>query len=230
MKKDFKNIKAVFFDAGNTLIYPDYFVIQTVLADFGIKTTVARIRMAEYEALATAQNSQGSQAWKTYFGIWIKLLGGHENRIKEIYGKLWERHRQKHLWSLVDEDAVVTLSALKERGYRLGVISNSDGSIATLLRDCNLTDYFEVIVDSEVVGIRKPSPAIFEFALNKMAAKAPESLFVGDSYETDVLGAQQAGLTGILFDPLKKFTTFECVKINRLSELLDSLQGHHYSK
>ena len=100
------------------------------------------------------------------------------------------------------------------------MISNSDGHIEKLLTDCGLAKYFDVIVDSSVLGIRKPDVKIFEFALKEMKSNPAESLFVGDSYEIDILGAENAGLTSVLFDPLKRFDPLKCTKINELSELL----------
>ena len=75
---------------------------------------------------------------------------------------------------------------------------------------------FDAIVDSSVLGIRKPDAKIFEFALKELKTTAAESLFVGDSYEIDVLGAENAGLAAILYDPLKRFDQLECTKINKL--------------
>ncbi len=216
-------IKTIFFDAGNTLIFPDYFVIQKVLGEFGIKATVAKIRQAEYEALAESQKEKGTQSWKVYFGIWLKMAGAHEENVKNIYADLWGKHRQKNLWSLVEESAVETLAELKKRQYKLGVISNSDGGIEKLLTDCGLAKYFDAIVDSSAFGIRKPDVKIFEFALKEIKADAGESLFVGDSYEIDILGAENAGLTAMFYDPLKKYDHLPCTKINKLSELLPLL-------
>jgi len=213
-------IQTIFFDAGNTLIFPDYFVIQKVLREFGIKATVAKIRHAEYEALAESQKAKGIQSWNVYFGIWLKMTGAKEENVKEIYARLWEIHRQKNLWSLVEESAVETLAELKKRQYKLGVISNSDGGIKKLLTDCGLAKYFDTIVDSSVFGIRKPDVKIFEFALKEIKADPVESLFVGDSHEIDVLGAENAGLAAVLLDPFKKIDHFDCTKINELSELL----------
>lgn len=212
-------INTIFFDAGNTLIFPDYSVIKKVLSECGVESTVKKIRQAEYDALAEAQKVQGTQSWKTYFGIWLQMAGAKEENVKEIYANLWEKHRQKNLWRLVEESAVETLTELKNRQYKLGVISNSDGSIDKLLADCGLAKYFDVIVDSSVVGVRKPDARIFEFALTEMKAAPGESLVVGDSYENDVSGAENAGLNAVLYDPLNKFDRLECRKINELSEL-----------
>ena len=137
------------------------------------------------------------KAGNVYFGIWLKMAGAKEENVKEIYARLWEKHRQKNLWSLVEESAVATLAELKKRQYKLGVISNSDGSIEKLLTDCGLAKYFDAIVDSSVFGIRKPDLKIFEFALGEIKAKPGESLFIGDSYEIDVLGAENAGLAAV---------------------------------
>ena len=78
--------------------------------------------------------------------------------------------------------------------YAIAVISNSDGRIAAVLRRCGIGDCFARITDSGNVGHEKPHPAIFEAALREMKAEAAESLYVGDVYSVDYVGARQAGM------------------------------------
>ncbi|MFQ5772673.1 MAG: HAD family hydrolase [bacterium] len=223
MQKKFKNIRAVFFDAGNTLIYPDYLFIQEVLAEYGLAIDLAKIRAAEYHAKAAVHKTNSSKPWNIYFGTWFEAVGAKKDDLPTIFNKLWQRHRQKNLWSRLDEDVIETLTELKKRKYASGVISNSDGRLAKLLAELALSKYLDVIVDSEQIGLRKPDAGIFEFALDQLNVTPHTALYVGDMYDVDVLGAQKAGLTPILFDPLDKLSHITCLKITCLKQLLDML-------
>ncbi len=215
------NIKAVCFDAGSTLVFPDYYFIQKLLTQYGVSTTVDRLKETEYEAKFAAHKTRSSKPWKIYFGTWFKSAGVKEDDFPEIFNELWQRHRQRNLWSLLDKDAVETLTELKNQNYQLGVISNSDGRLKHLFEELEILKYFDVIVDSDLIGIRKPDKAIFHYALTKLNLQPDAVLYIGDSYEIDIVGAQNAGLNSVLFDPLGNFNHLNCLKINRLKQLFD---------
>ncbi|MCX8070970.1 MAG: HAD family hydrolase [Candidatus Binatia bacterium] len=81
----------------------------------------------------------------------------------------------------------------KER-VRLGVISNFYGNLAAILAEEGLASLFPVVIDSALVGMRKPERAIFELACAQLECEPEEVLHVGDSLEHDVLGACGAGM------------------------------------
>jgi putative hydrolase of the HAD superfamily len=86
--------------------------------------------------------------------------------------------------------------------YRLGIISN--GVIANQtrkLRSAGIEDYFEDLVTLDLAGHAKPDPRIFQFALARAGVDAHDAMHIGDSYPGDVLGAHQAGLSVIFFNP-----------------------------
>ena len=94
---------------------------------------------------------------------------------------------------------VPTLQALRQKGYVLGVITNGDTfAQTTKLASGKLADYFDVIVISQAVGIKKPDPRIYEIALERLGAEKQTALFVGDNPKTDILGAQNAGIDSFL--------------------------------
>ncbi|MCC7353347.1 MAG: HAD family hydrolase, partial [Anaerolineae bacterium] len=97
-------------------------------------------------------------------------------------------------------DTLPTLKALRERGYRLGVISNWDWSLPELLDRMGLSRHFEVIAVSARVGANKPHPAIFRHALNHLGVPPERALHVGDNPEADAEGARGVGMTGVLLD------------------------------
>ncbi len=101
-------------------------------------------------------------------------------------------------WFLED-DALSTLEELKKLGYRLGLISNTsdDNNVQGLLDRWRLRSYFETIITSAALGIRKPDPRIFREALDHFHALPGEAAMVGDMLNADVLGANQAGIYSI---------------------------------
>jgi putative hydrolase of the HAD superfamily len=114
-----------------------------------------------------------------------------------------------------------TREALQRIGGELpiAVISNADGRIEHLLRRCGIADCFRSITVSGIVGSEKPHPAIFEAALREMQAKPAESLYVGDVYSVDFLGARNAGMEAVLFDFAGAYRDRDLPRVESLMEL-----------
>jgi HAD superfamily hydrolase (TIGR01549 family) len=98
-----------------------------------------------------------------------------------------------------EADAHPTLQWLREAGYRLGLISNAgdDADVQTLVDHADLREYFDVILTSAALGIRKPNPRIFQVALDHWGYSPAQAAMVGDSLGADILGARNAGLYSV---------------------------------
>ncbi len=116
-----------------------------------------------------------------------------------------------------------TLETLRARGYRLGIVSNWNWYLPDLCHALGLDRYVDFIVTSARVGAEKPHPAIFQTALAQARAAPEQTLHVGDNPEADVLGARQAGITGVLVDRNRRDRPADCLVIHSLAELLDLL-------
>ena len=103
--------------------------------------------------------------------------------------------------------------------YPLAVISNADGKIADVLERCGIVDCFRTITDSGLVGYEKPHPAIFEVALRGMGVAPEQSLYVGDMYSVDYVGATRAGMQAILFDVSGAYRDSGLARVESLEEL-----------
>ncbi|MCR5887335.1 HAD-IA family hydrolase [Hymenobacter sp. J193] len=117
------------------------------------------------------------------------------------------------------------LNYLRDKGYRLHLITNGFRDIQYVKLDASrLTEYFEEIVTSECCGHLKPDARIFRHALERTGATAPESLMIGDNLECDVLGAHNAGLDQVYFNPEKRRhfnqITYEISCLSELKEIL----------
>jgi len=105
------------------------------------------------------------------------------------------------------------------QAHAIAVISNADGRIDAVLRRCGIADCFESITDSGIVGHEKPHQAIFEAALQAMKAPAGESLYVGDVYSVDYVGARNAGMEAVLFDVAGAYRETGHPRVETLGEL-----------
>jgi len=202
-------VRAVLFDAGNTLIYVDPERTASMLAEAGAATDVAAVRDAElrarrrlHELIAEGHVGTEPEVWREYFGTLFRAAGVPEDRMEQAGRLLRETHAHDHLWTHVEDGTTQALDALAAAGYRLGVISNADGRVESVLERVGLRPHFEFVIDSEVVGAEKPDPRIFREACRLLELDASACLYVGDLYPVDYLGATRAGMEAVLLDPL----------------------------
>lgn len=127
----------------------------------------------------------------------------------------------------VIEGAHELMDYLKGRGYRLQICSNGFGEVQyKKLKASGLFDYFDTIVLSENAGANKPSPQFFAYALNQTSANVDSTLMIGDNYDTDILGAMNAGIDTMLFnrwgnaDALSDRINFTVDSLRRIMDIL----------
>jgi HAD superfamily hydrolase (TIGR01549 family) len=219
-------LRAVLFDAGNTLVFLDYARLADgvsealdlpLTADGLAHHASAAARAME---LATGTDQDRSAA---YLEALFRLGGVPDARLGEVHNCLARMHRTKHLWCSVQEGARESLARLRAAGLRLGVVSNSDGRVEQALEAGGLREYFDVVVDSGLVGIEKPDPRIFQSALEMLGVRPEEALYVGDLYEVDILGARAAGIAAVLMVRPGTEKKEGCPTIESLEDLANGL-------
>ena len=94
------------------------------------------------------------------------------------------------------EKAKSTLDALSKK-YPMVLVSNFYGNVETVLKDFGIEGYFKKVIESAVVGVRKPDPKIFTLGVEALGLKPEEVLVIGDSYSKDIVPAEQAGCQAI---------------------------------
>lgn len=101
----------------------------------------------------------------------------------------------EYCYRSVIENVEITKEILNQflTEYLLALISNYYGNVATVLKELSLKKYFTSIVDSAVVGIRKPDPKIFKIALDELGVNPDEAVMIGDSYNNDIVPAKSIG-------------------------------------
>lgn len=223
-------MKAILFDAGNTLVWLDHEFILALLAEHGVQTTSEALLAAEYaakrvldERVRAGEADDDAKRGRVFFAEVFREVGVPAEVFPEVAGRLWERHRASNLWGNVREGTAAALEELRRRGFRLGVISNADGRVEALLETVGLRPYFDFVIDSAVVGIEKPDAAIFRMGCERLGVEPGDAAYVGDIYEVDVVGARAVGMRTFLVDPLSRWEELDCERITGIPELLERL-------
>lgn len=195
--KQLKGIRAVTFDVGSTLIEPwpsVGYVYAEVAAEHGHGNISAdeldRRFRAAFRRCGGLVNTRAEWAQivdETFAGL-IPQPPSYT-----FFPMLYERFAAAGPWR-VFEDVLPTLSSLRQRGLKLGVISNWDDRLRPLLNSLQLADQFDCVVVSCEVGDSKPAFVMFHAAVEQLGVPADSILHVGDSFEMDVQGARTAGL------------------------------------
>ena len=214
-----KNLTAVLFDVGQTILSPDYVFMKNMLADFGVTTDFDAL--AKGAALGREKFLRGKQGdrWKEFFTFWLQYAGASAQNIPAMLKLIHEHHHRVHLWNYEEPTARETFAWLRAHNYRMAIISNADGKVERMLKHLALDHFFECIIDSQIVGVEKPAPAIFQLALERMQLPAHTCLYIGDNYDRDVVGARRAGLTPVLLDPYDVVAEQDVPRIKTLVEL-----------
>ena len=120
---------------------------------------------------------------------------------------------------------VMEILAYLHPTYQMHIITNGFQEVQNIkLETSGMDTYFKTLITSEEAGVKKPDPAIFEYALKKTGATSDNSLMIGDDYEVDIIGAGSIGMDQVFFDPELQFPrNGSTYKISSLAELKDFL-------
>ena len=222
-------LKAVLFDAGNTVMLINYAVVAEALIEEGFDVEEAGVREAEYRArvrldpiLAQRHSTEAPKIFQTYIRFVCEGLGMEWGAATErAFRRIAEYNREHNLWNQPNPQAPAVLERLQSLDLAVGMISNSDGSIERMITKEGLAPYFRFVLDSRVVGVEKPDPRIFQMALERGGARPDEAVYIGDLYSIDVVGARAAGMDAILLDPAGLWGHVDCPKVKDLLEAAD---------
>ena len=167
--------------------------------------------------------------WKLYRDEKNSQEGLRYYRLKEVFDLMQETVQdevihllaQEYIYYLPQynhlyEGAVEVLDYLYPK-YKLHIITNGFQTVqAGKLKNSNIEHYFQTITNSEMAGVKKPNPLIFEFALDLAKVTKVQSIMIGDSLEADVEGALNAGLDAIFFNEFNVETNPEITQVNQL--------------
>ena len=164
--------------------------------------------------------AENGEFWRHYAKRQLVAFGATDQQAAELGPKvseyMEEYYRPK---SVIPEDVKRTLPALLERGYQMAVISNRDLPFQHELEELELASYFVFSLAGGEVHSWKPEPGIFLHACRRLDVPPAQAVYVGDNYFADALGARNAGLQPVLYDPRGIFPDAGCPTIKSFDEL-----------
>jgi putative hydrolase of the HAD superfamily len=134
-----------------------------------------------------------------------------------IQPQLEERHQPQ---TIVPKDVLPTIKTLRRTGYVMGLVTNRSNPIQQEVEALGFLPYFDFCFTAGEVDSWKPHPEIFDHALYLAESTPQETAYIGDNYFTDILGASEAGLYPILYDPRNVFPEADCQVITKIGDLV----------
>lgn len=212
-------IRAVFFDAGHTLLHawPDLGTVYAeTTARFGVHLEprlFAEAFVPVFQAYTREAASDGTSSDAQDLAMWREITRRIHARIEGLRGvafegwfeALYARFGDPDVWRFYD-DVEPVLRELRARGLRLGVVSNWDSRLRRISGGLGLDRLVDFLVISAEAGVRKPDPRIFHEALRRAGVRPAEALHVGDLPDEDVEGARRAGLRPVLIERRHRIT------------------------
>ena len=235
------HIKAIFFDLDGTLRHsvPEGGQVFTAyVVSLGLPVNEEdRLRAVRWEHNywassvdlrddLLAHSPDTDNFWIEYSRRRLIALGASPAQAAELAAKasahMGEMYKPE---SIVPEDVRRTLPLLQQEGYIMAVVSNREKPFQDTLDSHGLSEFFPFSLAGGEVNSYKPDPGIFEHALKRMNVTAPETVYVGDNYYADVVGARRAGLQPVLYDPNFIFPDADCTTIRSFDELIPVIQA-----
>ncbi len=171
-----------------------------------------------------ASDRKDRNMWKTFLRrLYEDLDPLQELDFERWFENVFERFGQPETFQLYPE-TVQTLRELDAQGYRLGIVSNWDSRLLSICRGLDLDQHVEFILPSAVAGYRKPSPRIFQKALERVDASPGEAMHVGDKKLDDYRGSKSVGLQPVLLDREDHHGSSERTVISSLDEVTTLLE------
>jgi HAD superfamily hydrolase (TIGR01509 family) len=205
--------RAVLVDVGFTLTFWDGVRIAQHAAAAGVPVEPGAIERAEILIRGETREVEGvplrthDDGGKRYldrvFARALRLAGaaGDDAALARAAAYIHGEHLRSNVWRRVGAGNRDALDRLREAGFRLAVVSNSEGTIDAMLSEVGLHSYFETIVDSAIVGSVKPDRRIFQIALERLGLPPAAALMIGDLPTADVFGPRALGIRAALVDP-----------------------------
>jgi len=206
---------AILFDMGYTLVHfePAHEVIlQQVLRAVGVERTVSEIEAAVRAMYGDYYRQVGMATFPATAEYDRESRSALERKLLNRLGLETDPATLQRYTAAIESwfnrpgvirlypEVVDVLDALRQRGYRLGIVSNWSWDLRDRVAQVGLDRFFEIVWASAYAGCNKPHPDVFLQVLARMKLPPGRVLYVGDSYQHDVIGARNAGLDVALLD------------------------------
>src|SRR5262245_39267979 len=231
--RSLRDVRALIFDLGGTVIGIDHARIARILQDEGFPPAEGWVARAEHAGRIELDRlvrggAPGAVQWRGFFEAFFSGAAAAPESIDALFNKVAEFHRRQHLWNKPVPGVREALTALAHSGYRVAAVSNSDGRAEWLLGTVGLAREFEFVVDSTEVGFDKPDPRIFHIACERLSLPPARCAYLGDVMSIDVEGSARAGLKPILVDHYAAYAAGDVpADVPRVVEASEILAGLH---
>ena len=226
--------KAILLDVGGVFLLPSHTHILSALGriDHSVPDTET-IDRAHYQGVrAFPMDLEPGEFlgpyWNDYLDLYSRAVGVDEELIPDAIEHLRNEYVTGELWSHVIPGSKDGLARLVDTGIPIGIVSNSDGTIERRLAEMEILQEgpgngveVRFVVDSGKVGVEKPDPHIFDFALDRLRSTAEGIWYVGDTPAFDIVGARRAGLEPVLMDPFDINSDYGVPCVSSLSVVAD---------
>jgi len=224
MESSERQVKAVLFDLGGTLLKTTEipYVMERVLKDRGVNRSLEEITGAWKKAEESLNFRDLTRLLDEFWVQWnVRILRNLRVRsdirvLAEFIASHWWDYSNVTLYP----DAEKILPLLKERGLKIGVVTNGLRSdVDEILPKVGLEGFFDVVIVIDTLRRMKPDVEVFQYALERLGVESSEAIFVGDEVKADYEGAKRCGLTVYLIDRDGKVQDEGVRKISSLEEL-----------
>jgi putative hydrolase of the HAD superfamily len=232
------DLEAVFFDAGETLLYPHPSFAELfaeVLREHGHRIDPARVQevvsasssrfneiLSSDEARLWSTSPERSRAlWDGIYRSFLEDIGiqdGHGRLVDALHARFTDLASYR-----LHPDALPTLARLRPTGLTLGLISNFEQWLEGLLEALEVAHFFDVTVISGVEGVEKPDARIFHLALQRAGVAPERSVYVGDNPAFDIEAARAVGMIPVLIDRRGRHEDSDAIRITSLEDLPEAI-------
>lgn len=162
--------------------------------------------------------------WENYARRTLETIGAPPEQVQKLAPTLHQHmHDNYRPEDTIPADVIPTLTALRRAGLTIGLLTNRTNPPTEYLHEVGLAEHLDFSLAAGEVGVWKPDPKIFYYSLGMARALPQQTVYIGDNYYADVLGAENAGLKPILIDRERIFPDADCAVIREIGELLPLL-------
>jgi HAD superfamily hydrolase (TIGR01549 family) len=226
-------IRAVFFDLGGTLLVMRRDrIFHKVLEEQHKEVSLESVHSAYVKVESSWLSVYGDRAItpeeteeayrqkdaQVFLRLFPDAASEEAERISGVAREKWPE-LEKTVPPELYPDAEPILNRLSRDGYALGLVSNAPPETVKVVEALGLQRYVRSVVISGVVGYSKPHAEIFRIAMRKAGVEPRQAVHVGDVFESDIVGARNAGISGILIDRDGSQSGVDCPRIRNLDEV-----------
>ena len=224
MESSEHQVKAVLFDLGGTLVRTTEIphVLKRILNHCGISRSLEEITHARVKAEKGLNFRDLTKLLDEFWVQWnLRILNNlqaksNTRRLAKFVTTHWWDYSTVSLYP----DAEKTLPILKEKGLKIGLVTNGlQSDVDKILPKVSLQNFFDTIVVIDTLRKMKPDVEVFHHAIQKLKTTPSQAIFIGDEIEADYKGAKRAGLTTYLIDRNNKVHDEKVNKITSLNDL-----------